>query len=71
MNLHKYLRVMITPEFHKREINKIKRSYDQILIHIMFSLIDIEDIIEKEASPIREIEQKIKEIKDNIGKSLQ
>lgn len=62
---------MITPEQHQREINKIKRGYDNILIDIMFSLIDVEEIMETNAFPIEEIQKKIDEIKKNIGKSLQ
>ena len=62
---------MITPEFHKKQINKIKRSYESILIDIMFSLVDIEDIIETNPFPIEDIEKKIEELKRNIGKSLE
>jgi len=62
---------MITPEFHKRELNKVKRSYENILIDIMFNLIDIEEEIENNAFPIEEISKKIEELKGNIGKSLQ
>jgi len=62
---------MITPEEHKKQINKIKRSYESILIDIMFSLVDIEDIIETQSFPIEEIEKKIEELKRNIGKSLE
>ena len=61
---------MITPEQHQREINKIKRNYDNILIDIMFAMIDIEDIMENSAFPLEEIDKKIEEIKKNIGKSL-
>ena len=62
---------MITPEFHKKEINKVKRSYESILIDIMFSLVDIEEIIHTQSFPIEEIEKKIEELKRNIGKSLE
>lgn len=61
---------MITPEQHQREINKIKRGYDNILIDIMFSLIDVEEIMDTNAFPIEEIQKKIEEIKKNIGKGL-
>lgn len=61
---------MITPEFHKREIQKIKRSYENILIDIMFSLIDIEEEIESNSFPIEEIQKKINDLKKNIGKEL-
>jgi len=62
---------MITPEEHKKQINKVKRSYENILIDIMFSLVDIEDIIETQSFPIEDIEKKIEELKRNIGKSLE
>ena len=61
---------MITPEQHQREINKIKRGYDNILIDIMFSLIDVEEIMDTNPFPIEEIQKKIEEIKKNIGKGL-
>ena len=61
---------MITPQQHQKEINKIKRSYESILIDIMFSLIDIEEEIENNAFPIEEITYKIDELKKNIGKEL-
>lgn len=61
---------MITPEEHKKQINKVKRMYENILIDIMFSLVDIEDIIETQSFPIEDIEKKIEELKRNIGKSL-
>ena len=61
---------MITPEFHKRELNKVKRSYENILIDIMFSLLDIEEDIENNPFPIEEIQKKIDSLKKNIGKNL-
>jgi hypothetical protein len=61
---------MITPEFHKKEINKIKRSYENILIDIMFNLLDIEEELETNPFPIEEIQSKIEELKKNIGKNL-
>jgi hypothetical protein len=61
---------MITPENHKKEINKIKREYESILIDIMFNLIDIEEEIQSNAFPIEGIEEKIQKIKENIGKEL-
>jgi hypothetical protein len=61
---------MITPEFHKKEINKIKRSYENILIDIMFNLIDIEEEIDTNPFPIEEIQNKIDTLKKNIGKEL-
>ena len=61
---------MITPQQHQKEINKIKRSYENILIDIMFSLVDIEEIVETESFPIEEIQKRIEEIKKRIGKEL-
>ena len=61
---------MITPEQHQKEINKIKRSYESILIDIMFSLIDIEEEMESNAFPIEEIQIKIEELKKRIGEEL-
>ena len=61
---------MITPEQHKKEINKVKRSYENILIDIMFHLVDIEEIMETDSFPIEQIELKIEELKKLIGKNL-
>jgi len=61
---------MITPEFHKKEINKIKRSYENILIDIMFNLLDIEEELESNPFPIENIEDKIDKLKKRIGKNL-
>ena len=61
---------MITPENHKKEINKIKRSYENILIDIMFSLIDMEEEMDTNPFPIEEIQKKIDSLKKNIGKNL-
>ena len=61
---------MITPEQHQKEINKIKRGYESILIDIMFSLIDIEEEIDTNSFPIEEIQKKIDSLKKNIGKEL-
>ncbi len=62
---------MIPEEQHQREINKIKRSYESILIDILFQLMDIEEEMETNPFPIEEIQNKIDELKKNIGKSLQ
>lgn len=62
---------MITPEQHQKEINKIKRAYENILIDIMFNLIDIEEVIENNSFPIEQIQDKIDKLKKNIGKELQ
>jgi len=61
---------MITKEQHQKEINKIKRSYESILIDIMFSLIDIEEEIDTNPFPIEEIQSKIDKLKKNIGREL-
>jgi predicted DNA-binding ArsR family transcriptional regulator len=61
---------MITKEQHQKEINKIKRSYENILIDIMFSLIDMEEEIDTNPFPIEEIQNKIDTLKKNIGKEL-
>ena len=62
---------MIPEEQHQKEINKIKRSYESILIDILFQLMDIEEEMETNPFPIEEIQNKIDELKKNIGKSLQ
>jgi predicted DNA-binding ArsR family transcriptional regulator len=62
---------MYTEEQLRNERNKIKRSYESILIDIMFSLVDIEDIIETQSFPIEEIEKKIEELKIKIGRELE
>ena len=61
---------MITPNQLKRELNKQKRKNESKLIDIMFSLIDIEDVIQREENPIEEIKERIQRIKENIGKEL-
>lgn len=61
---------MISKEQHQKELNKVKRSYESILIDIMFNLIDIEDIMENSPFPIEEIDKKIDELKKKIGKEL-
>ena len=61
---------MITKEQHQKEINKIKRSYENILIDIMFSLIDMEEEMDTNSFPIEEIQSKIDKLKKNIGKEL-
>ena len=57
---------MITPQQHQKEINKIKRSYENILIDIMFNLLDIEERIEDREDIIEEIEG----LKKKIGEHL-
>ena len=61
---------MITPEQHQKELNKVKRSYESILIDIMFHLVDIEEIMETDSFPIEQIQLKIEDIKKRIGKEL-
>ena len=61
---------MIPKEQHQKEINKVKRGYENILIDIMFSLIDIEEEIDTNSFPIEEIQKKIDGLKKNIGKEL-
>ena len=61
---------MITPNQLKRELNKQRRKNEAHLIDIMFSLIDIEDVIQRESFPIEEIKERIQRIKENIGKEL-
>ena len=60
---------MITPNELKRNLNKLRLHNESILIDIIFGLVDIEDIIEKEENPIEEIKERIQRIKEN-GKEL-
>ena len=61
---------MIPKDQHQKELNKVKRGYENILIDIMFSLVDIEEIMDTESFPIEQIELKIEELKKRIGKEL-
>lgn len=61
---------MISKEQHQKEINKIKREYENILIDIMFSLVDMEEILETNSFPNENIEIKIEELKKRIGYHL-
>ena len=61
---------MITPEQHQKELNKIKRGYENVLIDIMFSLIDMEEEMDTNSFPIEEIQNKIDKLKKKIGKEL-
>jgi len=61
---------MISKEQHQKEINKIKRGYESILIDIMFSLIDMEEEMDTNPFPIEEIQSKIDKLKKNIGREL-
>jgi cell division FtsZ-interacting protein ZapD len=57
---------MYTEEQLRNEKNKIKRSYENILIDIMFNLLDIEERIEDREDIIEEIER----LKKKIGEHL-
>jgi hypothetical protein len=61
---------MYTKEQVQREINKVKRGYENILIDIMFSLLDIEEELNSNSFPIEKIEDKIDKLKKEIGKNL-
>jgi predicted DNA-binding ArsR family transcriptional regulator len=61
---------MYTKEQLEREKNLIIRKYENVLIDIMFSLLDIEDQLEINAFPIEEIQRKIDKLKKEIGKNL-
>jgi predicted DNA-binding ArsR family transcriptional regulator len=61
---------MISKEQHQKEINKIKREYENILIDIMFSLVDMEEVLETHSFPNEVLEEKIQKIKEDIGKNL-
>jgi len=61
---------MIPKDQHQKEIQKIKRSYENILIDIMFSLIDMEEEMDTNPFPIEEIQNKIDKLKKNIGREL-
>jgi predicted DNA-binding ArsR family transcriptional regulator len=61
---------MYTKEQLEREKNLIIRKYENVLIDIMFSLLDIEDELETLPFPIENIEDKIDTLKKNIGKEL-
>ena len=61
---------MYTKEQVEREKNLIRRSYENILIDIMFSLVDIEEELEINPFPIEETKKRIEELKMSIGKNL-
>jgi len=62
---------MYTEEQLRNERNKIKRSYESILIDIMFSLVDIEEELEINSFPIEEVQRRIEELKIKIGRELE
>jgi cell division FtsZ-interacting protein ZapD len=57
---------MYTKEQVERGLNEQKRKYENILIDIMFNLLDIEEQIEDREDIIEEIER----LKIKIGKEL-
>jgi len=54
----------------KRELNKQKRHYESILIDINFNRLDIEDKLERNDFHPHDLQDRIKKIKENIGKEL-
>jgi len=54
----------------KRELNKQKRHYESILIDIIFNLLDIEDGLERNDFHPHDLQERIKKIKETIGKEL-
>lgn len=56
---------MYTPQQHQHIIKKLERTHQQLLIHILFELLRIEEEIE---SP--QTRKKIEELKKRIGKEL-
>jgi len=61
---------MITPNQHKRELNKQKRRYESTLIDIIFNLLDIEDKLERNDFHPHDLQDRIHKIKETIGKEL-
>ena len=57
-------------DINKRELNKQKSKYEGILIDIIFNLLDIEDKLERNDFHIHDLQDRIKKIKENIGKEL-
>ena len=55
---------------NKRRLNKQKRYYESILIDIIFNLLDIEDKLERNDFHAHDLQDRIKKIKENIGKEL-
>ena len=55
---------------NKRELNKQKSKYEGILIDIIFNLLDIEDQLERNDFHPHDLQDRIKKIKENIGKEL-
>jgi CII-binding regulator of phage lambda lysogenization HflD len=61
---------MYTKQEHTRLLNKQKRRYESILIDIIFNLLDIEDKLERNDFHPNDLQDRIKKIKENIGKEL-
>tara|TARA_R110000796_G_scaffold251802_1_gene384067 strand:- start:1116 stop:1298 length:183 start_codon:yes stop_codon:yes gene_type:complete len=57
-------------DINKRELNKQKSKYEGILIDIIFNLLDIEDKLERNDFHPHDLQDRIKKIKENIGKEL-
>ena len=55
---------------NKRRLNKQKRRYESILIDIIFNLLDIEDKLERNDFHPHDLQDRIKKIKETIGKEL-
>ncbi len=55
---------------NKRELNKQKSHYEGILIDIIFNLLDIEDKLERNDFHPHDLQDRIKKIKENIGREL-
>ena len=57
-------------DINKRELNKQKSKYEGILIDIIFNLLDIEDKLERNDFHPHDLQDRIKKIKEGIGKEL-
>jgi CII-binding regulator of phage lambda lysogenization HflD len=57
-------------DINKRELNKQKSKYEGILIDIIFNLLDIEDKLERNDFHPHDLQDRIKKIKENIGREL-
>ena len=55
---------------NKRELNKQKSKYEGILIDIIFNLLDIEDKLDRNDFHPHDLQDRIKKIKENIGREL-
>ena len=57
-------------DINKSLLNKQKTHYEGILIDIIFNLLDIEDQLERNNFHPHDLQDRIKKIKENIGKEL-